>query len=187
MKVCYVPRPLRPRFVGCLLIALVNSLVLAGCEPSNHDTKAKTAAPIEIKKYPKLTTLKGIVSSKDQTVFSGIVKVTTPTGKELASVILDNTNHYQVEIKAGTELPLVLSFHPKSTGETLTTAAVHPGLTQYDLNPFTTAIAKKALALGGYTHTNMIVAAESAVHVPDDNKTSSGWRGDPTKQYGGWH
>jgi len=31
------------------------------------------------------------------------------------------------------------------------------------------------------------MAADSTVGVPDANKTSTGFRGDPTKQYGGWH
>lgn len=41
--------------------------------------------------------------------------------------------------------------------------------------------------MGGYTRANLVRAAEETVHVPDANKTSTGWRGDPTTQYGGWH
>jgi hypothetical protein len=51
----------------------------------------------------------------------------------------------------------------------------------------TTSIAKKAQALGGYTHANMVQAAEDTAKVPDANKTTAGFRGDPTTQYGGWH
>ena len=64
---------------------------------------------------------------------------------------------------------------------------IHPTITRYDINPLTTAIAKKAMALGGYTDTNMRQAAESTVSVPDADKTSAGFRGDPTQHYGGWH
>jgi hypothetical protein len=51
----------------------------------------------------------------------------------------------------------------------------------------TTAIAKAAKTMGGYTRTNMVRAAEETVSVPEGNKTSTGWKGDPTTQYGGWH
>ena len=46
---------------------------------------------------------------------------------------------------------------------------------------------KAAKAMGGYNRANMIHAAENTVHTPDANKTTTGWRGDPTTQYGGWH
>ena len=72
-------------------------------------------------------------------------------------------------------------------GEKLITAVVHPTITQYDINPLTTLIAKKAKSMGGYSHANMVRAAEGTVTVPDANKTTEGFRGDPTTQYGGWH
>ncbi len=39
--------------------------------------------------------------------------------------------------------------------------------------------------MGGFTRANMILAAENTVHTPDANKTTTGWRGDPTTQNGG--
>ena len=72
-------------------------------------------------------------------------------------------------------------------GEKLITAVVHPTITQYDINPLTTLIAKKAKSMGGYSHANMVRAAEGTVTVPDANKTTEGFRGDPTTQYGSWH
>ncbi len=64
---------------------------------------------------------------------------------------------------------------------------VQADINRYDISPLTNAIAQQAKALGGYTLRNMTQAAEDGVHVPDANKTSTGFRGDPTKQYGGWH
>ena len=66
-------------------------------------------------------------------------------------------------------------------------AVVDEKISQYQINPATTAIAKAAKTMGGYTRANLVRAAEETVHVPDANKTSTGWRGDPTTQYGGWH
>jgi hypothetical protein len=51
----------------------------------------------------------------------------------------------------------------------------------------TTFIAKKAKTLGCYNHANMVRAAEDTASVPDSNKTTEEFRGDPTTQYGGWH
>lgn len=183
----FSPFNFSPKFFFALLILSISICLLNGCEKNKPN---QTNAPTVIKKYPKLTLLKGTVNYNNRPVSSGTIKAATPNGKLIASTELANSNHYQIEIPAGTELPIVLTFYPDASEknkETLVSAAIHPNLTQYDLNPFTTAIAKKAQALGGYTHTNMTSAAESTVHVPDENKTSSGWRGDPTKQYGGWH
>ncbi len=170
-----------------LFLLVILSIFLVGCE---QKPQKQSAFPEVVKKYAKLTTLKGTVSYKGHDVSAGTIKVTSTNGKLITSTTLELSNQYQVEIPAGTELPILLTFHPEvgsKNNESLVSAVVHPNVTQYDINPFTTAIAKKAQSLGGYTHTNMIIAAENAVHVPDENKTSSGWRGDPTKQYGGWH
>ena len=106
----------------------------------------------------------------------------------VASTALQNNGHYSVKIPADTVLPIVLTFYPEAAdGEKLITAVVHPAITKYDINPLTTSIAKKAQAMGGYTHANMVRAAEGTATVPDANKTTAGFRGDPTTQYGGWH
>ncbi|HCT99478.1 MAG TPA: hypothetical protein DF614_05290 [Methylococcaceae bacterium] len=60
-------------------------------------------------------------------------------------------------------------------------------MTSYDINALTTRIAQRAKSLGGYTRQNMVLAAGDSVNVPDANKTTTGFRGDPTSQYGGWH
>lgn len=37
--------------------------------------------------------------------------------------------------------------------------------------------------MGGYNRANMVRAAEGTVAVPDANKTTEGFRGDPTTQW----
>ncbi len=66
-------------------------------------------------------------------------------------------------------------------------AVVHTGASKYDINQLSTRIAKQAKAMGGYTHKNLVQAAESTGTVPASNKTTAGFHGDPTTQYGGWH
>lgn len=98
----------------------------------------------------------------------------------IASTTVEN-GRYKIEIPAQTKLPIILR-----SGD-LISVVVDIDLKNYDINNLTTEIAAKAKALGGYTRQNMVLAASNSVRTPDANKTSTGWRGDTTSQYGGWH
>ena len=175
------------KFLAVLLMLFIASCFITGCE------KSKQTNPLiqqGVKKYDKATILEGIVSNDEGPIKAGVIKVTDNNKRLVASTTLQNSNQYRVEIPANTSLPIVLTFYPDAeTGnaEQLITAVVHPTITKYDINPLTTAIAKKAKSMGGYNHENMVRAAEDTASVPDANKTTEGFRGDPTTQYGGWH
>ena len=162
-----------------ILLASLALFSLSGCEKSNKQT---LSAPQTIKKFDQATTLEGKVVNEQGPVKNGQVNVNNNQGQLITSTTLQNNDHYRVEIPANTTLPIILSFEDK-----LVSVVIDPFITKYDINPLTTAIAKKALSLGGYTRSNMVIAAEETVHIPDANKTSTGFRGDPTTQYGGWH
>lgn len=168
-----------------LLTALVilGSVAVTGCENSQKTAKAIPAA---VKKYAQATTLEGVVSNNSGVVKEGKVEVSDEIGHIITGVTVEN-GRYSVEIPAGTVLPILLTFSPVSGGEKLVTAVIHNTITKYEINPLTTAIAKSAKAMGGYTHSNMTRAAADTVSTPDANKTTGGWKGDPTTQYGGWH
>lgn len=177
----------RKPFFFTLLIVFASSLLMAGCDQKEQK---QSLLQQSIKKYDKATILEGMVTDNKGPVKSGTIKVTDSQGQKVAETVLQNTEHYRVEIPAGTVLPIVLTYYPegnRSGGEEFMTAVVHPNLTQYDINSLSTAITKKAKEMGGYTHSNLVVAAEKMGTVPDDNKMTAGFRGDPTKQYGGWH
>jgi hypothetical protein len=169
------------------LIFLVAGLFITGCEKENqHSPLVKET----VKKFEAATVLEGVVADDKGPVKAGTVRAIDSQGRMIASTQLQNNDQYRIEIPANTILPIVLSFHPtgkEADSEELITAVVHPNLTIYSINPLSTVIAKKARELGGYTHANLVLAAESMGTVPDANKTTAGVRGDPTKQYGGWH
>lgn len=168
-------------FLAALTVALV---ALAGCEKD----APKSAFPTQsAKKYESATTLEGLVSDDKGPVKAGTIKVSNEQGAVLAETALQGSDQYKVEVPAGAELPIILTYYPLQGGEKLYAVVVYPNLTKFDITPLSTAIAKKAKALGGYTHGNMMVAAQGMGVVPDDNKMTAGFRGDPTKQYGGWH
>jgi hypothetical protein len=173
------------KFLYTLLLLFTASCFLTGCEKNKQNT---ASIKQDIKKYEQATTLEGVVSNNHGPIRAGTIKVTDMYEELVASTALQNNGHYRVKIPADTVLPIVLTFYPDGAdGEKLITAVVHPAITKYDINPLTTSIARKALAMGGYTHANLVRAAEGTATVPDANKTTAGFRGDPTKQYGGWH
>lgn len=141
-------------------------------------------------KYKQATKLKGLVETKDGPALSGMVEATDASGQVVASISLQGNKRYVLQIPAGSELPLELTYTPDDSqekGKRLKTAVIHATMHKFDINPLTTAIADKAKAMGGYTSTNMVQAAKSSVSVPKGNQTVGGFSGDPTKQYGGWH
>ncbi|MFI3195752.1 MAG: hypothetical protein QX195_08025 [Methylococcaceae bacterium] len=173
---------------GVLLSIVMLTVVLLGCD---NTTKPKLIHQTRSKTYLQTTHLYGtIVQDKGIITSSGRVLAADNQAQAISETRLVDTNHYRLEIPANTALPLVLTYLPNdedTTSQKLLTVAVEPDITQYDLNPLSTAIAKKAAQLGGYSRANMISAAESTIAAPDANKTSTGFRGDPTTQYGGWH
>lgn len=172
-----------------ILSILLFSLILIGCGEDDKKTK-KGFYKQQTQKYSKETTLKGKISNTNGAINGGQIIVTDLKGKKIAETMIQTDKNYSVKIPSGTELPIVLTFTPdsKSTAkDELISVVIYTSIKKYDVNELTTLIAKNAKALGGYTHANMVMAADSTVGIPDANKTSTGFRGDPTKQYGGWH
>lgn len=165
------------------LMLLLMLLSLMGCEQSQKNTTPLSQQAI--KKYTQDTKLLGVVSNQQGRVKSGIVKVTDEHKKLITSAEVDTHGQYEVSIPANTVLPILLNF--EQGAEQYLVAVIDPSIHQYDINPLTTKIAEAAKAMGGYTRANLVVAAGNMVHVPDANKTTTGFRGDPTTQYGGWH
>jgi hypothetical protein len=163
-----------------LVLLLPIFFLASGC---GQDQKP---ASISQKKYSEATTIEGTVSTGKSLIKTGTVEVTDENGQKIKQVIVEN-GHFRVEIPSGTNLPLLLNFSSESHPEKMVAVVLYEDVTKYFLDPSTTAIAKAAKAMGGYTRANLVRAAEDTTHTPDANKTTTGWRGDPTTQYGGWH
>lgn len=166
-----------------LALLLAGVVMIAGCEQSQKPAAISQAT---VKKYSKAVTIEGMVSTGRSLIKTGTVDVTGESGEQIARAAVEN-GHFQAQIPAGTTLPLVLNCASGSHPEKLVAVVLYEDVTQYFLDPSTTAIAKAAKAMGGYTRANLVRAAEDTTHTPDANKTTGGWRGDPTTQYGGWH
>ena len=172
------------KMIKTLLTLFVTSLLLVACD----DQKKKSPViKVPVQKYKQIKVLKGAVLDEKGPVLDGDIKVADSSGRVVANARLENSKDYSIEIPAGTTLPVVLTVSPKGSSEKLRAVVISPAVSKYDISPLTTKIANRAKELGGYTYANMVMAADSTVGVPDANKTSTGFRGDPTKQYGGWH
>ncbi len=173
-----------------VILALITGINLTACGDMDSP---KRPLQTSVQSFKQVTTLKGKISYdidliKD-TIESGTVKVSNQQQKILASTEVA-AGKYQVEIPAATELPIILTFYPAAEAknqEKMWAVIVYSSLTKYNITPMTTAIAQQAEKMGGYTAANIILAAESTTHTPDRNNTSSGFQGDPSKRYGGWH
>jgi hypothetical protein len=179
------------KYLPQLLTIMLLGLFLQGCNNSDKSSKKSFSIQQKTQKYTKPTTLKGKVSNGKGVIGTGEIKVTDYKDKLVASTQLQKGSHYSVTVPADTVLPITLTFYPDANDSTdkdkLISIAIYTSIKKYDINELTTLIAKRAKTLGGYTHSNMVLAADSTVGIPDANKTSTGFRGDPTKQYGGWH
>lgn len=172
--------------IKMLAMVLTSSVLLSAC--GQNEQPKPVVKPV--KQFTQTTVVQGLVIVKGHPVSTGLVMATDESGKLLAEMSLQAGNHYRLEIPAQTKTPVILRYTPEAdspAADQLIAVVVEPSVTQYDISALSTAIAGKAQALGGYTRSNMVLAAESMVNVPDANKTSAGFRGDPTKQYGGWH
>lgn len=165
-------------------------LLAFACLPACDKSPQPKATPESVKYYETAVILHGTISDNSGPIKLGTVEAKSVDGKLLAQTTLENTSKYQLSIAAGVALPIVLTFQPDksvTSQNPMISVVMQASLSKFDINPATTAIAHHAKALGGYTLRNLVQAAEEGVHVPDANKTSTGFRGDPTKQYGGWH
>lgn len=166
-----------------LVLLLPIVLLVSGCD---QNQKSVNISQNIIKKYSEATTIGGTVSTGKSLIKTGTVDVNDENGQKIKQAAVEN-GHFQVEIPSGTNLPLLLNFSSESYLEKLVSVVIDENVTHYFIDPSTTAIAKAAKAIGGYTRANLVRAAEETIHTPDANKTTTGWRGDPTTQYGGWH
>jgi hypothetical protein len=171
-----------------LFILLIVGGFLTACE--QNQPNSGLPSPVVAQKYATATTLHGTISDNNGIVTAGTVKALTAGGQLINSVTLQNSKEYALEIPANTALPLILSFSPdaaQSKGEDFIAVVIHASISKYDINPLTTAIAKKAMALGGYTDANLRQAAESSSSVQRANNGASVDQTKATQHYGGWH
>ena len=93
---------------------------------------------------------------------------------------------------------MILTAVTEVSGEAPLKAAIpDANVSEQDISPVTTIIVDTALSLGGLTEANLTKAAGAAISLRRKSggggggggagTTTQSFKGDPTKQYGGWH
>ena len=156
-------------------------LTLSACGDSSTSGSSKSAAP---------TIIAGIVLQDETPVTKASIEATDAGGKLVANTEVNGEGHYRISIPAGASYPVILSASFEGEGSPLKAAVTSDLGADQDISTVTTIVVNSALSLGGLTETNLAKAAGAAISQRKStggSGGSAGFKGDPTKQYGGWH
>ena len=159
------------------VVWLLSIVWLAGCGESGIGSNAQKAAHIE-----------GIVTERDEPVTEGKIEAKDKNGQTIASTELQGNSNYAITLPGNAAYPVTLEI---LVDDSLLEAVVMDAASvQQDISTMSTLVAQSARNLGGITKENMAQAAINAIRQNKKSSgkgTSTGFKGDPTKQYGGWH
>jgi hypothetical protein len=173
---------------GCRALFAAMIVMIAGCDGSSSGGRSSgsSAGPAR---------LSGHVLNDDGPVTAAKIEATDPSGNVAASTVLKGDSVYNITIPAGTRYPVVITAVPETNpAEPIKAAVTDASAVEQDISAVTTIIVDTALSLGGLTETNLTKAAGAAIAQrrksgggSGGGQTSESFKGDPTKQYGGWH
>lgn len=175
--------------IRLFVLCLAGSLWLTACgdnSPSSPSSQAATQ-----------TRLSGHVSNDDGPVSQARIEAKDAKGALVAKTeVQGGANAYQLTLPANTAFPVILTAYPDATPKEALKAAVSNSLAaEQDISPVSTLIVDTALSLGGINEVNLAKAAGAAIALRKKSggggggggATTESFKGDPTKQYGGWH
>lgn len=140
---------------------------------------------------PTQTRIAGHVLDDDGPVTHARIEVKDTHGTVAAQTELKGDSTYTLTIPSGTPYPLIITAYPEGTAtQPLKAVVTDTRASEQDISPVTTIIVDTALSLGGLTDANIAKAAGAALaqrKKSGGSGSSEGFKGDPTKQYGGWH
>ena len=143
------------------------------------------------------TRLTGHVTNDDGPVDKARIEAKDAKGQVAAKTELQGgSNAYQLSLPVGTAYPVILTAFPHANpNEVLKAAVSSPLASEQDISPVSTIIVDTALSLGGINEANLAKAAGAAIALRKKSggggggggATTESFKGDPSKQYGGWH
>jgi len=161
-------------------LILMPVLLMTGCSDSSTSGKpALSSAAVQ---------LRGIVANREGLVGEGQVVIKDSNGRTITTVKLQGEKGYTATIPANTSFPIILSV--SNEGKQLRAVVLNPETDKQDITIMSTLVVESAENLGGFTRENMARAATNAINqsrTKSGKGTVSGFKGDPTKQFGGWH
>ncbi len=163
-----------------IYLLMMPVLFVAGCGDSSTPGKpGLSGAAVQ---------LRGIVANREGPVSAGQVVIRDSNGRTIATVQLQGQKGYSATIPANTSYPIILSV--SNEGKELRAVVLNPETEKQDITVMSTLVVESAENLGGFTRENMARAATNAINqsrTKSGKGTVAGFKGDPTKQFGGWH
>ena len=163
-----------------LFMLLLPIFLLGGC---GQETSTSSSHPA------KAATIEGSVFDDDGPVRQASIEVLDKNENHLVSTRLDPQGHFKIKIPSSANYPVILQAKLKD-GKVLEAVLINDQVVELDISPFTDLVVKSARLNGGLTPKNITIAAGAAINMrrsQGGKRSSSGFKGDLTKQYGGWH
>lgn len=164
-----------------LIFGLVMVLLVTACGDSSSGSRQTGMGGQQV--------IEGTVTNRDELIVSGNIIAKDKNGAKVAETEPDREGHFSIMLPPGVTYPVTLEIAVDE--HTLLEAVVmDSSLAMQDISTMSTLVVESARNLGGLTKQNM---AQAAINAIRQNKkasgkgTSTGFKGDPTKQYGGWH
>lgn len=162
-----------------MLLLVAPLLWLTACGPEGTSNSSVSAPEIS-----------GLVLTDEGPVTKARIEAHDSKGVTLAKADMNGDGHYRIKLPAGVGYPVVLSAYPEGVTAPLKAVVTSDLVTEQDISEVSTLVVDTALGLGGITEANLAKAARAAISqrkTSNGSGTSAGFKGDPTKQYGGWH
>ena len=108
-------------------LTLLSGGIMTGC--GQDQAKSSTPSKAAVKQTLRTTSLLGAVSDNAGPLKTGTVSLLSESGQTLASTELNNSQRYEVQVPAGTDLPVILSYTPgpnAAKDTQLISAVIHP-------------------------------------------------------------
>lgn len=163
------------------LTALAVSLAACGPSPGPGSSGGSVATE---------TKIVGLVLTDEGPVAKAKIEAKDSRGATVAKTEVGGDGHYSLNLPAGAAYPVVLTAQPASETKPLKAVVTSDLVSEQDISAVTTIVVDTAMSLGGLTEANIAKAAGAAIsqrRSSGGSGSSSGFKGDPTKQYGGWH
>lgn len=164
-----------------LILILATAMTLAACGDNAPTATVAKAAEAHIT---------GVVLNEDAPVTLAKIEAHDRNGKRVAETMMNGKDRYDIKLPPGTAYPVILTATPEGQSTALKAAITSDLVAEQDVSSVTTIVVDTALSLGGLTEANLAKAARAAIsqrRTSGGSGSSSGFKGDPTKQYGGWH
>jgi len=164
-------------FFGVLIVL---SLMIAGCGGQTSGSSGSGPGPV---------TIRGLVSDDRGPIPYAPVEATDEDGRLKATTTAGEDGHFEITIPATATYPLLL-VAKLPQGKELRAVVTSAQVAEQDISPYTDLVVKTARQLGGLTPDNIARAAGAAINMRPSQggkRSSTGFKGDLTKQYGGWH